>query len=113
MSATIGKEIHSADGFGLQGVGVWGGKCFAQYEQNATSQLKIFNIDGTMIQKSSRCRRWARVFGSRGNGIATRSFMGFSSFTGSTYGLPLRFEIGRDVAVAKWMRLRSIPRLMR
>ena len=41
------KELIPQTGGVLQDAAEWGGKIFAQYEQNATSQLTIFNIDGT------------------------------------------------------------------
>src|SRR5579864_5220767 len=39
------KEIIPQSDAVLQGVSVWGGKLFAQYEKNATSQLKVFDRD--------------------------------------------------------------------
>ena len=38
------KEIIPQAGGILKDAGVWGGKIFAQYEQNATSQLKVFDL---------------------------------------------------------------------
>jgi prolyl oligopeptidase len=74
------QEIIPQTGSVLQGVGVWGGKLFAQYEQNATSQLKIFNIDGTMI-KELALPALGTVFGSEGKWNRDEIFYGFLSFT--------------------------------
>jgi prolyl oligopeptidase len=74
------QEIIPQTGSVLQGVGVWGGKLFAQYEQNATSQLKIFNIDGTMI-KELTLPALGTVFGSEGKWDRDEIFYGFLSFT--------------------------------
>ena len=43
-------EIIPQTGSVLRDIGVWGGKIFAQYEQNASSQLKVFSIDGTSVK---------------------------------------------------------------
>ena len=74
------KELIPQTGSVLQGVGVWGGKLFAQYEQNATSQLKIFGIDGT-IQKELALPALGTVFGSDGKWDRDEVFYGFLSFT--------------------------------
>ena len=42
------KEIIPQTDAVLQNVGVLGGKLFAQYEKNATSQLKIFELNGKL-----------------------------------------------------------------
>jgi len=33
----------------LQSASVYGGKLFVQYEQNASSQLKLFDLDGKKL----------------------------------------------------------------
>ncbi len=43
-------EIIPQTGSVLRDIGVWGGKILAQYEQNASSQLKVFSIDGTSVK---------------------------------------------------------------
>ncbi len=43
------KEIIPQSDAVLQGAAVFGGKLFAQYEQNASSQLKIFDLDGKKL----------------------------------------------------------------
>ena len=40
------KELIPQSDAVLQGAAVWGGKLFTQYEQNATSQLKLFDLNG-------------------------------------------------------------------
>jgi prolyl oligopeptidase len=47
------KEIIPQTDAVLQGASVYGGKLFAQYEQNATSQLKIFDLEGQKINDIS------------------------------------------------------------
>jgi prolyl oligopeptidase len=74
------KEIIPQTDAVLQGVGVWGGKLFAQYEQNATSQLKIFDIDGTKL-KDLLLPALGTVFGSDGKWDRDEVFYGFLSFT--------------------------------
>ena len=65
------KEIIPQSDAVLQGASVYGGKLFAQYEQNATSQLKIFDLDGKKISDIS-LPAIGTVFGTGGDGIATR-----------------------------------------
>jgi prolyl oligopeptidase len=43
------KEIIPQSDAVLQGVGVTGGKLFGQYEHNATSELKLFSLDGAKL----------------------------------------------------------------
>jgi prolyl oligopeptidase len=74
------KEIIPQTDAVLQGVGVWGGKLFAQYEQNATSQLKIFDIDGTHIA-NLQLPGLGTVYGSEGKWDRDEIFYGFFSFT--------------------------------
>jgi prolyl oligopeptidase len=74
------KEIIPQTDAVLQGVGVWGGKLFAQYEQNATSQLKIFDIDGTKL-KDLMLPALGTVYGSEGKWDRDEIFYGFFSFT--------------------------------
>jgi prolyl oligopeptidase len=47
------KEIIPQSDAVLQGAAVFGGKLFAQYEQNASSQLKIFDLDGKKLSDVS------------------------------------------------------------
>src|SRR5579872_831683 len=74
------KEIIPQTEAVLQGVGVWGGKLFAQYEYNASSQLKIFNIDGTLVS-NLHLPALGTVYGSSGRWDRDEIFYGFFSFT--------------------------------
>jgi prolyl oligopeptidase len=74
------KELIPQTGSVLQGAAVWGDKLFTQYEQNATSQLKIFNLDGTML-KDLTLPALGTVFGSDGKWDRDEIFYGFLSFT--------------------------------
>ena len=74
------KEIIPQSDAVLQGAAVWGGKLFTQYEQNATSQLKVFDIDGTKL-KDLLLPALGTVFGSDGKWDRDEIFYGFLSFT--------------------------------
>ena len=74
------KEIIPQTGAVLQGAAVWGGKIFAQYEQNATSQLTIFDIVGTKLRDLA-LPAIGTVFGSNGKWDRDEIFYGFQSFT--------------------------------
>ena len=74
------KEIIPQADAVLQGAAVWGGKIFAQYEQNATSQLKIFDISGDKISDLT-LPALGTVFGSDGKWNRDEIFYGFLSFT--------------------------------
>jgi prolyl oligopeptidase len=64
----------------LQGTAVFGGKLFAQYEQNATSQLKIFDLDGKKLNDLT-LPALGTVFGTGGRWNHYEVFYGFQSFT--------------------------------
>ncbi len=74
------KEIIPQGGAVLQGAAVWGGKIFAQYEQNATSQLKVFDLGGTLL-RDLLLPAMGTVFGSKGKWDRDEVFYGFQSFT--------------------------------
>jgi prolyl oligopeptidase len=74
------KELIPQTGSVLQGAAEWGGKIFAQYEQNATSQLTIFDINGTKL-KDIALPAIGSVFGSSGKWNHDEMFYGFQSFT--------------------------------
>jgi prolyl oligopeptidase len=74
------KEIIPQTDAVLQGAAVFGGKLFAQYEQNATSQLKIFDLDGKQL-KDLALPAIGTVFGSGGRWDRDEMFYGFQSFT--------------------------------
>ncbi len=64
----------------LQGAAEWGGKIFVQYEKNASSQLKIFDLSGTNL-KNITLPAIGSVFGSSGKWNHDEIFYGFQSFT--------------------------------
>jgi prolyl oligopeptidase len=73
------KEIIPQTGGVLQGAAVWGGKIFAQYEQNASSQLTIFDLNGTKLRDLA-LPSVGTVFGSDGKWNHDEIFYGFQSF---------------------------------
>ncbi|HYM78630.1 MAG TPA: prolyl oligopeptidase family serine peptidase [Candidatus Dormibacteraeota bacterium] len=74
------KEIIPQTDAVLQSVSVYGGKLFAQYEQNATSQLKIFDLDGKKLTDLT-LPALGTVFGTGGRWNHDELFYGFHSFT--------------------------------
>jgi prolyl oligopeptidase len=74
------KEIIPQSDAVLQNVSVYGGKLFAQYEQNATSQLKLFDLDGKRIEDIV-LPAIGTVFGVGGRYNRNELFYGFHSFT--------------------------------
>ena len=74
------KEIIPQTDAILQGAAVYGGKLFAQYEQNVTSQLKIFDLNGKKIGDVS-LPAIGSVFGTSGRWNRDEAFFGFQSFT--------------------------------
>ena len=64
----------------LQGAALWGGKIFAQYEQNASSQLRLFDLEGKVIS-DIHLPALGTVFGSEGKWNHDEIFYGFVSFT--------------------------------
>jgi len=74
------KELIPQTDAVLQGAAVWGGKIFAQYEQDASSQLKIFDLGGTKLRDIA-LPALGTVFGSDGKWDRDEVFYGFYSFT--------------------------------
>jgi prolyl oligopeptidase len=87
------KEIIPQSDAVLQGAAVFGGKLFAQYEQNASSQLKIFDLDGKKLTDVS-LPAIGTVFGTGGKWNHDEAFFGFQSFTvpPSIYRVDLKGE---------------------
>jgi prolyl oligopeptidase len=73
------KEIIPQSDAVLQGTAVYGGKLFAQYEQNASSQLKLFDLDGKKLNDIA-LPAIGTVFGSGGHWDRDEMFYGFQSF---------------------------------
>jgi prolyl oligopeptidase len=74
------KEIIPQTGGVLKSADVWGGKIFAQYEQNASSQLTVFDINGTKLTDIA-LPAIGTVFGSGGKWDHDEIFYGFESYT--------------------------------
>jgi len=74
------KEIIPQTDAVLQGAAVYGGKLFAQYEQNATSQLKVFDLAGKKLNDLA-LPALGSVVGSGGRWDREEVFYGFQSFT--------------------------------
>src|SRR5216683_104721 len=74
------KELIPQTDAVLQGAAVWGGKLFAQYEQNASSQLKIFDLDGKKLSDLA-LPAIGSIFSSGGKWDSDELFYGFQSFT--------------------------------
>jgi prolyl oligopeptidase len=74
------KELIPQADAVLQGAAVFGGKLFAQYEQNASSQLKIFDVDGKKLNDLP-LPVIGTVYGSGGRWDRDEVFYGFQSFT--------------------------------
>ena len=94
------KELIPQTDAVLQGTAVFGGKLFAQYEQNASSQLKIFDLDGKKLSDIT-LPAIGTVFGSGGRWDRDEMFFGFQSFTvpPSIYRVdlkPVQFVSGKN-----------------
>ena len=74
------KEIIPQTDAVLQNVSVYGGELFAQYEENATSQLKVFDLEGKKLNDIS-LPAIGTVFGTGGKWNRDEMFFGFHSFT--------------------------------
>jgi prolyl oligopeptidase len=74
------KELIPQTDAVLQGTGVFGGKLFAQYEQNASSQLKLFDLEGKKLNDLT-LPAIGSVYGSGGRWDRDEIFYGFQSFT--------------------------------
>jgi len=74
------KEIIPQTDAVLQGAAVYGGKLFTQYEQNASSQLKIFDLDGKKLSDVA-LPAIGSVVGTGGRWDREEVFFGFQSFT--------------------------------
>src|SRR5258708_3690535 len=74
------KEIIPQTGGVLKDAAVWGGKIFAQYEQNASSQLSVFDLQGAKL-KDLALPAIGTVFAAAGKWNHDEMFYGFQSFT--------------------------------
>jgi prolyl oligopeptidase len=85
----------------LQNAGVTGGKLLAQYEHNATSELKLFGLDGKKLA-DIQLPALGDVFSTSGRYDRNEIFFGFQSFTvpPSVYRVDLA-----DVKSALWAKV--------
>lgn len=74
------KEIIPQGESVLQGVGVINGLLLAQYEKNATSQLRLFDTDGKLLG-DVRLPAIGSVYGLGGKWNRKEAFLAFHSFT--------------------------------
>jgi len=74
------KEIIPQTEAVLQGAAVFGGRLLAQYEHNASSQLKLFDLGGKKLEDIA-LPTIGSVFGSGGKWNRNEIFFGFQSFT--------------------------------
>jgi prolyl oligopeptidase len=74
------KELIPQSDAVLQGVAVFGGQLFAQYEKNATSQVAIFDLEGKKLEDIP-LPAIGSVYGSGGKWDRKELFIGFQSFT--------------------------------
>jgi prolyl oligopeptidase len=74
------KEIIPQSDAVLQNASVTGGKLFAEYEHNATSELKVFTLDGSKLADIP-LPAIGSVFSVSGRYARNEVFFGFQSFT--------------------------------
>jgi prolyl oligopeptidase len=95
------KELIPQSDAVLQDASVTGGKLFAQYEHNATSELKLFGLDGKKLADIP-LPAIGSVFSASGRYDRNEIFFGFQSFTvpPSIYRVDLT-----DVKSALWAKV--------
>jgi prolyl oligopeptidase len=74
------KEIIPAEDGILQGIAIVDGKILAQYEKNASSQLKLFDLDGKALG-DVKLPGIGSIQGLGGHWDRKETFFGFQSFT--------------------------------
>ncbi|MGB7133572.1 MAG: prolyl oligopeptidase family serine peptidase [Candidatus Sulfotelmatobacter sp.] len=95
------KEIIPQTDAVMQGAAVWGGELFVQYEQNATSQLKLFDLNGKKISDIA-LPAIGTVFASSGKWNHHEIFYGFQSFT--TPNAIYRYDL-KTGATSEWAKV--------
>jgi prolyl oligopeptidase len=100
------KELIPQTDDVLQNAAVTGGKLLAQYQHNATSQLKLFALDGKKLADIP-LPAIGDVFGTSGKYDRDEIFFGFQSFTvpPSIYRVDLTNVKGADVKSALWAKV--------
>jgi len=74
------KELIPQSDAVLQSAGVTGGKLFAQYEHNASAELKVFSLDGSKLADIP-LPTIGSVFSTGGKWDSNELFFGFQSYT--------------------------------
>ncbi len=74
------NEIIPQTGGVIKDAQLWGGKIFVQYEENATSQLKVFDLGGSLLSNLA-LPAIGSIFSAQGKWNRDEIFYGFESFT--------------------------------
>src|SRR5215469_11884320 len=74
------KELIPESDAVLEGAAVFGGQLYAQYQKNAASQVKVFDLNGKKTEDLA-LPAIGTVFGSGGKWDRKEFFIGFQSFT--------------------------------
>jgi len=100
------KELIPQSDAVLQGASVTGGKLLATYEHNATSELKLFSLDGKKLADIALPAIGA-IFGVSGRYDRNEIFFGFQSFTvpPSIYRVDLGDAKSNDVKSELWAKV--------
>ncbi len=100
------KEIIPQSDAVLQNASVTGGKLLAEYEHNATSELKVFGLDGKKLADIP-LPAIGTVFSASGRYDRDEIFFGFQSFTvpPSIYRVDLTKVDGTGVNSALWAKV--------
>jgi prolyl oligopeptidase len=102
------KELIPQTDDVLQTAAVTGGKLLTQYQHNATSQLKLFALDGKKLADIP-LPAIGEVFGVSGKYDRDEIFFGFQSFTvpPSIYRVDLTDVKGAEVKSALWAKVNA------
>ena len=96
------KEIIPQSEGVIGNAGIIGKKLFVHYIQNASSQLKIFNLEGHLIAEVPM-PALGSIFDLGGNWNSDRGFFGFISYAIP----PTVYEVSLEGAIKEWARLES------
>ena len=99
------KELIPQTDAVLQDCSVTGGRLLAQYEHNATSEMKLFSLDGKKIADVP-LPAIGDIFSASGRYDRDEIFFGFQSFTvpPSVYRVDLRVDL-KDVKSTLWAKV--------
>ena len=100
------REIIPESDAVLQNIDIVHGDLFALYERNATSQIKVFHLDGEMLA-DVKLPGLGSVTGFGGECDSSEMFFGFQSFTvsSSVYRLDFTTPSGAFPTPALWMKI--------